>query len=142
MTKMKKKNLKPIDIDIHFKYRCTNPKCGYDHWLSLKESQTPNFKIVCECEKVYQPKPINKIKILYRPTKTKTVTTSEDIKSSDVIIPTTIQNGCTQLLIGYGFTKDEATSLIKKAFAKHPVTNGSLLVKYILQNLGELNVNN
>jgi uncharacterized protein YbcC (UPF0753/DUF2309 family) len=139
---MKKKNQKPIEIDAHFKYRCPKSNCGFDHWLSLKECQTKDFKIVCDCGFVFKPKKISKIKIVY-----------SDIKLADnkeqpakIIekpkIPVDFKNDCGKLLISYGFTKEEAISLCEKAFEKNPVNSSGLLIKYILQNLEQLNVNN
>lgn len=143
---MTKKNQKPIEIDAHFRYRCPSRKCGYDHWLSLKETQTKNFKVVCDCGKIFKPKRIQKIKLIFEKTTiTKTSNqTTEQIpdKPTTITVPVDIKNSCARLLIGYGFTKEETLLLIEKAYTKHPVTSGSLLVKYILQNLEELNVSN
>ena len=145
-TKTMKKNQKPIEIDAHFRYKCPSPKCGYDHWLSLKETQTKNFKVVCDCGKIFKPKRIKKIKLLFEKT---TIIKASNIVSEQIsdkpkiiTVPVDMKNSCARLLIGYGFTKDEAFLLIEKAYVKHPVTSGSLLVKYILQNLEELNVVN
>jgi hypothetical protein len=136
------KSQKPIDIDAHFKYRCPDPKCGFDHWISLRESQTKNFKIVCDCGCVFKTKKVSRIKIVYcgiKPTKIKeqAVTVVETSK-----IPVDTKNSCVKLLVSYGFTKDESINLCEKAFDKNPVNSSGLLVKYILQNLEELNVNN
>ena len=59
------KNQKPISLDVHLKYRCPNNNCGYEHWLSLLETQTKNFKIVCDCGTVFKPKKIKTLKIIY-----------------------------------------------------------------------------
>jgi hypothetical protein len=143
-TKIKKIQ-KPIDVDVHFKYRCPEPKCGYEHWLSLKESQTKNFKIVCDCGYVYKPKRISKIKIVYEDIQ-QTPKIEKPTESNKVIekpkIPVDFKNSCVKLLVSYGFTKDESISLCEKAFEKNPVTSSGLLIKYVLQNLEELNVNN
>jgi len=140
-----KKSQKPIDVDVHFKYRCPEPKCGFDHWLSLKESQTKSFKVVCDCGYVFKPKRISKIKIVYadiQPVpKTEKPTESEKAIEKPKI-PVDFKNSCVKLLVSYGFTKDESIFLCEKAFEKNPVTSSGLLIKYILQNLEELNVNN
>jgi len=145
MNTKTKKNQKPIDIDVHFKYRCPESKCGYEHWLSLKESQTKNFKIVCDCGYVYKPKRISKIKIVYEDIQ-KAPKVDKLTESNKVIekpkIPVDFKNSCVKLLVSYGFTKDESISLCEKAFEKNPVTSSGLLIKYVLQNLEELNVNN
>jgi hypothetical protein len=143
-TKIKKIQ-KPIDVDVHFKYRCPEPKCGYEHWLSLKESQTKNFKIVCDCGYVYKPKRISTIKIVYEDIQ-QTPKIEKPTEANKVIekpkIPVDFKNSCVKLLVSYGFTKDESISLCEKAFEKNPVTSSGLLIKYVLQNLEELNVNN
>jgi uncharacterized protein YbcC (UPF0753/DUF2309 family) len=142
MIKKKKKNQKPIEIDAHFKYRCPKSNCGFDHWLSLKECQTKDFKIVCDCGFVFKPKKISKIKIVY--SDIKLVDNKE--QPAKIIekpkIPVDFKNDCGKLLISYGFTKEEAISLCEKAFEKNPVNSSGLLIKYILQNLEQLNVNN
>lgn len=54
---------KPIDADIHLKYRCK--KCGIDHWLSFKEASTKNFKVVCYCGSVFKVKQLSGFKFKY-----------------------------------------------------------------------------
>jgi len=138
---MKKKNQKPIDIDAHFQYKCPDKKCGFDHWLSLKETQTKNFKIVCDCGNIFKPKQIKKLKIVFydteitaKPEQTKVIEKSK--------IPIDLRDASVRLLVDYGFTSEEASTLVEQAYSKNPVTSGSLLVKYVLQNLEELNVSN
>jgi hypothetical protein len=141
--KTKTKNQKPIEIDAHFKYRCSANNCGFDHWISIKEAQTKNFKIVCDCGSVFSPKRIKKLKIIYAVNVIKTTNDNSNKKNESVAvekIPVDLQNSCVKLLVGYGFTKNESLELSSKAFAKHKVTNAGLLIKYILQNLEELNV--
>jgi len=150
MIKKKLKNQKPIEIDAHFKYRCPKSNCGFDHWLSLKESQTKGFKVVCDCGYVFRPKRISKIEIVYanilsakktdleKPTKQDEPT--QAIEKPKIAVD--LQNDCVKLLVGYGFTQEESLSLCEKAFEKNPVSSAGLLIKYILQNLEELNVNN
>lgn len=140
-----RKNQKPIEIDAHFKYRCPQSSCGFDHWLSLKQCQTKGFKVVCDCGYVFKPKRISKIKIVYAdiqliPKTEKPPETEKTIEKPK--IPVDFKNSCVKLLVSYGFTKDESVSLCEKAFEKNPVTSSGLLIKYILQNLEELNVNN
>lgn len=143
---------KPIDIDAHLKYRC--PKCGYDYWISLREAKTKNFKIVCDCKTVFEPKMIKKIKISYGsikknlPKKKKIVT--ESLKKSTDPIPVVVEtprekpkiddilkNKCVKLLVTYGFTKSEATDLIIKAYEKNTTDDPVLLVKQALSFIGE-----
>lgn len=69
MIKQKKKLLKPIDHDVHLKYRC--PECSIDHWLSLREAQTDGFIIVCECSNVFKVRTVDKIVVKYKDKKIK-----------------------------------------------------------------------
>lgn len=146
MTKTQKKNQKPIEIDAHFKYKCPDHNCGYNHWLSLKEVKTKNFKVVCDCGLVFKPKQIKKINIVYVEITTNPQPENQEITQIQVVekpkIPVDLQNNCVKLLVDYGFTEQEALDLVIKGFDKNPVSSGSLLVKYILQNLEELNVIN
>lgn len=144
--KKNQKILKPIDLDLHFKYRCSNNNCENDHWLSLKESKTKNFKIVCECGSVYRPKKINKIRIVYDNKKTrnkpdKQPTTNKE-QEDKIKIPVDLQAKCVKLLCGYGFTTDESILLVDRAFEISPTEDAGLLIKYIIQNLENLNVSN
>ena len=145
MIKKKKKNQKPIEIDAHFKYRCPKSNCGFDHWLSLKECQAKGFKVVCDCGYLFKPKRISKIKIVYEDIqqipKIEKISELEKVVEKSKI-PVDFQKSCVNLLVGYGFTKDEAIGLCEKAFEKNPVNSSGLLIKYILQNLEQLNVNN
>jgi hypothetical protein len=138
---MKKKNQKPIEIDVHFKYRCPKSSCGYDHWLSLKETQTKNFKIVCDCGNIFKPKQIKKLKIVFYSTEIETKPEQTKVIEKPKI-PIDLRDSSVRLLVGYGFTKEEAFTLVEEAYSRNPVTSGSLLVKYVLQNLEQLNVNN
>jgi len=140
--KTKKKNQKPIDIDGHFKYRCPKINCGYDHWLSFKQVKIKNFRVVCDCGTVFKPKTIKKIKIVYE----------KDIEQQQVVqvphkeqiveqpkIPLDLEKQCGTILTGYGFTTEECSVLIAKAYQKNQTNSAGSLVKYIIQNLGELN---
>ena len=55
-------------------------------------------------------------------------------------IPIDIQTKCAKLLVGYGFSHSEAIAITISAFEKNPTDNVGSLVKYILQNLEQLNV--
>jgi hypothetical protein len=134
--KTKKKNQKPIKVDAHFKYRCPDSSCGYDHWLSLKQTQTKNFKVVCDCGNIFKPQQIAKIKIIFNKEPKVPVKKNNNTPSVD------LQNKCVTLLCNYGFTNDEALGMLQKAFDKNPTEDAGSLIKYILQNLGEFNVNN
>ncbi len=140
MQTKKKKSQKPIDIDLHLKYVCPESKCNSQHWLSLKETQTKNFKVVCTCGRVFKPKQIQKVNIVY---KKKHTIVQEPLKTNEQnqSIPKDLQSKCIKLLHTYGLTESEAIDLLDKAYAKNPTTEAGLLIKDIIQNLGECNVN-
>jgi hypothetical protein len=140
---MKKNNQKPIEIDAHFKYRCPKSNCGYDHWLSLKETQTKNFKIVCDCGNIFKPKKITKIKIVYEANSVKTQQQESVVKNESVVqsyeIPVDTENKCVKILAKYGFTHSESVELINKGYLKNPTNDATALIRYIIKNLGDLN---
>jgi len=138
-TKTKLKNLKPIDVDAHLQYRCPKPDCGYDHWLSLKQTQTKNFKIVCDCGFVFKPKRIKSIEIKYEEAKNQKDIKPKEAKSTENILSIDTEQKCVKLLTDYGFTKNESLVLIKKSFEANQSDDPSVLVKYILKNLEKLN---
>jgi hypothetical protein len=139
---------KPIEIDCHFKYRCPSPTCGYEHWISLKQAQTINFKIVCDCGTVFKPKRINTVTTIYVKKKPKIVEapivaptvvkqeSSEKAPPKIEQIPKGLLTQCTQTLLGYGFTKEESEKLIIGTFEQNQIKDCSLLIKTALQNLG------
>lgn len=141
-----KKNLKPIDIDLHFKYRCSNSKCGYEHWLSLQETKTSNFKIVCDCGLVLKPKKIKNIKVCYEKIEQTPISESPTLTESSVDasnkIPVDLQEKSVKLLIKHGFTLDESLQLTQRAYSKNPVNTPSQFIRYIISNLGELDEHN
>jgi Holliday junction resolvasome RuvABC DNA-binding subunit len=140
---MKKKNLKPIELDAHFKYRCPKISCGYDHWLSLKQVSTKNFKVVCDCGFVFKPKLIKKIKIIYDETASQQTSSTSGVQKDKIVvqaeIPLDLQQRAGKILVGYGFTNSECIELTKKAYLKNPTDDIATLIKYIIKNLGELN---
>lgn len=133
------KNQKPIDIDVHLKYLCPNTNCGYSHWLSLKETQTKNFKVVCDCGTVFLPKSIKKLKVVYCATKkifekkTKNVIT---IAKEDSDISQELLDKAKKTLIAYGFDAIEAESLIKDSYKQKPEQDCVKLVKNTLVLFG------
>ena len=134
MTKTKQKNLKPIDIDLHLKYKCPESTCRQNHWLSLRETKTKNFKIVCDCGLVFSPKRISKINIKYHKRADNKEKTVDQIPS----LSTDLQQKCVKLLTRYGFTDEESVVLIDKAWTITKNSSPTSLVKFVLQNLGEL----
>lgn len=132
MKKTKTTIQKPIDLDIHLKYRCSNTQCGYYHWLSLIETQTKNFKVVCDCGTVFKPKRVSRCKILYKTAAKKhpkhDSTTTETKPSVDIL------DKCSKILSSYGFTETEIQDLVEQAYDKCATTDIVVLIKYILQN--------
>lgn len=131
------KHQKPTDYDIHFKYLCH--KCGQEHWLSLREAKTEDYKVVCFCDHVFSVRPITGIKIKYKEknsTNDTTATGTTKTKQNDTpTIPLQLYNDAIGLLVGYGFTPTEAKDMIKNAYILNPVDDYKLLVKTILSSL-------
>jgi len=120
------KNQKPVSVDASFKYICPNESCGYDHWLFLAETQTKNFKVVCECGCIFKPKKIDNIKILYSKKKTKPKSDNTTTPSADLL------NRCCNVLISYGFDKNEAYSLLQITYSKYKIDDPKTLIKQTL----------
>jgi hypothetical protein len=72
--KRAKKIQRPIDYDIHLKYRCKS--CDQDHWLSYLEASTNNFKVVCDCGTVFKLKRVVGFTLKYQKT---TIKNKEEI---------------------------------------------------------------
>lgn len=125
-----KTNQKPIEYDMHLKYRCPNESCEQIHWITLLEAKTINFKIVCYCGYVFKPKTISNIKIKYKTKPIKLTNTEQQIHQD-------ILDKVSSILIGYGFTKSESEDLIKKSYSKNPTEDSAILVKQCLLLLGE-----
>lgn len=141
---MIRKNQKPIDIEASFKYVCPNPKCGFDHWISLKEAKIKGFKIVCDCNCVFSPKRIKKIKIAYYDDdEHKSIDkTSVPVQVAEKIhyISDILLSKASTVMRGFGFTKLESENLIIESYKKEPIEDYKLLVKNILSKIGENNV--
>lgn len=121
---MIKKNQKPIEVEAHLRYKCPNIDCKFDHWISLKESATKNFRMVCECGQIFKPKIVKKIQIVYlEPEKPKL--------NEDYI------DRCIEAIIDYGFTKTEARELITDIYTKNPDLEPIELIKIALKHFGE-----
>jgi len=132
MTNKIKKNLKPIEYDIHLKYVCPNKNCGYFHWLSLKETQTKNFKVVCDCGQVFSPLNINDIGINYRVIEKEKLITSQPIEEK---VNNEIFVKCTKILKAYGFDEEESLNMINSEYQKNPTSDHLVLIKNSLSNL-------
>lgn len=131
MKTIKTKNLKPIDFDGHLKYRC--PKCSCDHWISFKQARIEHFKVVCDCDTVFEVKPVEKIKLIYSTIELSDQTSHVINKNTTAIdkneIPTELLSKCNKILVGYGFTEDEAKSMLVKAYTAYPVDDCAMLIK-------------
>lgn len=124
------KQIKPSQIDLHLKYKCPNHKCNNYHWLSLKEVQTNNFKVVCEdCDTVFKPKTVSKFKILYKKSNKKSSKTINNIETN---LPEALLNKCVTILNTYGFTNEESTALVMDAFKETGSNDVGVLIKQAL----------
>lgn len=137
--KLIKTNQKPISLDLHLKYRCPNVDCGYTHWLSLQETQTKNFQVVCDCGLVFSPKRIQQVRIKYH--KKKIISKIEEqteltpeIKNS---IEVSVLEKCVKALIQYGFTKLESEDLVNRSFEIVQNNDIGLIMKKCLELIGE-----
>lgn len=119
-----KKNQRPIEIDAHLKYVCPNKDCRFHHWISIRESSIKNFRIVCECGQIFSPKQIRKLKIIFTE------------KTAPKINEKLIEN-CVSAIIGYGFTKEEATHILTQQHIKNPKLESIDLIKLAIKNFGE-----
>lgn len=146
---------RPIETDAQFRYVCPNLKCGFDYWLTLKECQTKNFKIVCDCGEVFRPKRILKISIVYSKNKSSITTDSqqkpvdhskqdlkETINKKPIPIPEYLKIASIKILCGYGFTESESENFVIKGFETNPVDNVAIFVKYIIENIKLLETEN
>ena len=128
-TKMKR-NQKPIEINAYFKYGCSKKSCSYQHWISLAEAKTKNFKIVCDCGSIIKPKRINNIKISYVDNNAK--------KSNSSPLDDSVVREYAEVLCDYGFTPDESKKLINIAYSKLPNGSKREIIKLALTSTGEL----
>lgn len=135
-TKKLIKNCKAHSIDAYIKYICPNKNCDEQHWISLKESKTQNYKIVCEvCNTVFSPKTVKKLKIIYDENKTTNKTEkTQKIKKKDV--PISLLNDTAKLLFDFGFTLNESLELINNAYQEIETENKYILLDYIKQKIG------
>ena len=141
---------KPIEHDIHLKYRCA--KCGQDHWLSYLEASTKQFKIACYCGKVFVVKRLSGFKLRYFNKKPPVVIIPVVESVSPVVesicpvviappiiekpkIPVDLLDKSVSLLIGYGFTATEAKELLHTSYEQNPIDDYASLLKQTLSLL-------
>lgn len=129
MKNQKKIYQKPIDHDVYLKYQCPKEDCGQQHWLTLKEAQTKNFKIVCHCETVFKTKQVDKILVKHKKF-SKEITEKVFVK-----IPVDLLQSCVKILVSYGFSKTESQDLLYKAYNENPTADSVELIKNTLLSL-------
>lgn len=130
INKTKMKIQKPTKYDIHLQYRC--PDCCNIHWLSFLESSTKNFKVVCDCSCVFKVKRITGFKVKYNNKKKK----QQGHKNTEKFdIPSEVLDRAIQVLLPYGFSRDESKDLITRSYIKNPTEDILLLVKNSLEIL-------
>lgn len=117
---------KPTELDVSLKYCC--PQCKLDHWLFLREAQTKNYKIVCECGLVFKPKRVRKLCIVYG---------KRSSKPKAQELPLDILDKCVKILVDYGFDAKESKANLKKAYKQTNLTDIASLVKTAIKLFGE-----
>lgn len=135
MSKTKLRSQKPIDIDVSLKYTCPNNNCKFDHWLFLREAQTKNFKIVCDCGKIFKPKRIKKIEVVYavKESVKKPVDKPEESgKMEDIECVSRAIN----MMISLGYSKKDAQDSVIFIFKNEHISDPSVLVKKAVSHIG------
>jgi DNA-directed RNA polymerase subunit RPC12/RpoP len=130
-------NSRPVSADIHLKYICH--ECGSEHWISLKENKTPDYKIVCySCDSVILPETIHLVELKFKQKKEAKSSTPTPIPPKTDPVLDIVQR-CAITLASYGFDKQESIALAEKAFIKYNTDNVSELVKKIIFDFGAIN---
>jgi len=131
MMKIKKiKNLKPIELNLHIKYKC--PQCDVEHWLSLDEAKTKEYITICYCKTKLKVRPIKSIRIIY----SKSESTKPTLEKESETIPIALLESCVKILIGYGYASKEAKTLVEESYIKNPTDNALVIIKNILTTIG------
>ena len=112
------KNQKPIEYDISFKYTCQ--ECEVSHWLFLREVQSKDFKVICECGNIFYTETVKNIEIVY----------CSDTEQLD------IGSKAAKTIVALGYTKKQAYEMIQKSVVDNFFDNPNELVKYSLKNFG------
>jgi hypothetical protein len=129
--KIKKiKNLKPIELNLHIKYKC--PQCDVEHWLSLDEAKTKEYITICYCKTKLKVRPIKSIRIIY----SKSESTKPTLEKESETIPIALLESCVKILIGYGYASKEAKTLVEESYIKNPTDNALVIIKNILTTIG------
>lgn len=145
------KNLKPLEVEAHLKYRC--PNCEIPHWISLKEASTRGFIIVCECNAILKPKLITDLRLKYEkkkpPIKPEPIIENVTTDQTEVIEPKQVEieptpklvppkelfDSCLPVLQNYGFTQSEAGELIDITYQEHSSCGLTDFIKHCLKNI-------
>lgn len=136
---MTSKYYEPSGADVYLKYVCPNGDCLDVQWVTLKESQTKNYRIVCDCcGKVYRPKRVKSFSLQYYEDKKAEYTTSTT-KENKTKPDLRFLEDAKKTLISFGFDKEEASDMINSEYAKSKSTNPATLVKNSLDFFGVKN---
>lgn len=139
-TKIRSKYYEPSGADVYLKYVCPNGDCLDVQWITLKESQTKNYKIVCDCcGEVYRPKRVKKINVVFDEDSVSKAKNTDKPKPQEEKTDTKFLDDAINTLIRFGFDKDEATIMITREWEKTGITNPATLVKLSLDFFGEHN---
>lgn len=123
-TTRHQKSQKPIDFDIHLKYKC--PNCSQEHWVKYLQAATKNFIVVCDCGTSFKIKTLSGFKLAYQ--KKKSIE-----KETKKQLPLDTVNKVIKALENYGFEKLEIQQAIEKAYSKHGPESIVDLVKHTLE---------
>lgn len=135
MSKTKLRSQKPIEVEASLKYTCPNNDCNFNHWIFLREAQTKNFKIVCECGEVFKPKCIKKIEIVYLSEETdKNLPKKDDSKEN---YPSFVYRAI-NMMVSLGYSKKESQEKIIEIYNIEKITDPSTLVKRTISQFGEI----
>lgn len=134
-------NIKPVDLDLQLIYKC--PNCNLEHWLSLQQSQTKGFKVVCDCATIFQVKRIKNIDIIFEEKPKQELveqqtTVAEEVEVIEKSVPDTLMNQCKPVLKTYGFTDKEASELIKSTYQNYQCEDIGKFVKFCFSNIGSI----
>ena len=133
MIKTQNKYYEPSGANVYLKYICPNGDCLDVQWVTLKESQTKNYRIVCDCcGKVYRPKRIKNVLFEFYDEQIKKTQNKEKTQTENF----DFLQDAKATLIKFGFTKDEADNMIENEFKKSGSNNPATLVKNALDFFG------
>lgn len=122
------KILRPTKIEGHLEYRC--PNCSLEHWLTLRETQTKGFKVVCTCDTVFGVKTVDKLKIKYKNKPNPIDSTTQKVPDIELV------NKCMAALGSYGFEKSEIEPIVIDAIRNVKSQNILDIVKACIINFG------